>query len=614
MAYQPIENHAIIGDMHTVALVAIDGSIDWLCIPYFDSPSVFGSLLDDKKGGCFKIAPSEHHLSYKQFYWPGTNVLVTRFLSTQGAAELTDFMPVGSSENTGSHRFRLIRRLTAVRGTISFSLECRPAFNYAQDQHETELTTIGAVFSTEKLRLLLTTDKPLQISENGVVSKFTLREGQTCDFALVQLLPGSEWGVHLSSREAENLFRQTVCYWRNWIARCKYSGRWREMVYRSALTLKLLTFKPTGAIIAAPTTSLPEEIGGIRNWDYRFSWIRDSAFTIYAFMRLGFTEEAQSYMEFLSKVYRGFSRKNPPLQIMYGIDGRHELKEMELNHLDGYKGSRPVRVGNGAYQQLQLDIYGELLDAVYLCNKYGAPISFEEWLEVKHLIEWVCENWQLEDEGIWEVRGKKRHFIYSKLMCWVALDRGMRLAEKRSFPADISRWRKIRNEIYTFIMEKGWNAKQKAFVQSYGSEALDASILMMPLVFFISPVDPMMLSTLQAIMRSSHEGGLLANNLVYRYNFRKTDDGLAGKEGTFNICTFWLVEALARAGQYQPQLLEEAHLLFERMLGFANHVGLYAEEIGFSGEALGNFPQALTHLSLISAAYNLNKVLEAKGG
>ncbi|CAI9085922.1 glycoside hydrolase family 15 protein [Candidatus Methylacidiphilum fumarolicum] len=612
MAYQPIENHAIIGDMHTVALVAMDGSIDWLCIPYFDSPSVFGALLDDKKGGFFKIAPLEHHVSYKQFYWPETNVLVTRFLSTQGAAELTDFMPVNSTDYTGSHRFRLIRRLTAVRGTISFSFECRPAFNYAQDQHETELTTIGAVFSTEKLRLLLTTDKPLEISENGVVSKFILREGQTTDFALVQLLPGSEWGMHISSREAENLFRQTVCYWRNWIARCKYSGRWREMVYRSALTLKLLTFKPTGAIIAAPTTSLPEEIGGIRNWDYRFSWIRDSAFTIYAFMRLGFTEEAQNYMEFLSKVYRGFSRKNPPLQIMYGIDGRHELKEMELNHLDGYKGSRPVRVGNGAYQQLQLDIYGELLDAVYLCNKYGAPISFEEWLEVKHLIEWVCENWQLEDEGIWEVRGKKRHFIYSKLMCWVALDRGLRLAEKRSFPADISRWRKIRNEIYMFIMEKGWNAKKKAFVQSSGSEALDASILMMPLVFFISPVDPMMLSTLQAIMRSSHEGGLLANNLVYRYNLRKTDDGLEGKEGTFNICTFWLVEALTRAGQYRPQLLEEAHLLFERMLGFANHVGLYAEEIGFSGEALGNFPQALTHLSLISAAYNLNKVLEAK--
>ncbi|QSR86966.1 glycoside hydrolase family 15 protein [Candidatus Methylacidiphilum infernorum] len=613
MAYQPIENYAIIGDMHTVALVAINGSIDWLCIPFFDSPSVFGALLDDEKGGRFQITPRVTDVRCKQFYWPGTNVLITRFLSSQGAAELTDFMPVEPVNETGLHRFRLIRRLTVVRGAIDFILECRPAFNYALDPHQTERITAGAVFSTEKLKLLLSTDKPFEISKNGVVSRFTLREGDTTVFVLSQMTPGSEWAMHTSNKEAERLFRVTVDYWRDWIAQCQYSGRWREMVYRSALTLKLLTFKPTGAIIAAPTTSLPEEVGGERNWDYRFSWIRDSAFTIYAFMRLGFTEEAQRYMEFLSKVYRGFSGDKPPLQVMYGIDGKTELKEMELHHLEGYKGSRPVRIGNNAYKQLQLDIYGELVDAIYLCNKYGAPISYEEWQEVKRLIDWVCRHWQQEDEGIWEVRGRRRHFTYSKLMCWVALDRGLRLAEKRSFPTDVSGWRKVRNEIYTYILEKCWNPRLKSFVQYPGSDALDAATLLMPMVFFVSPTDPKILGTLEAVMRPPQEGGLLANNLLYRYNLDKTADGLRGREGTFNICTFWLVEALARAGQFKSDLLEEAHLLFERMLGFANHVGLYAEQTGFSGEALGNFPQAFTHLALISSAYNLDKALGTRG-
>ncbi|QSR88803.1 glycoside hydrolase family 15 protein [Methylacidiphilum caldifontis] len=609
MAYQPIENYAIIGDMHTVALVAIDGSIDWLCIPFFDSPSIFGALLDDEKGGRFKIAPLENTVRCKQFYWPGTNVLVTRFLSSQGAAELTDFMPIEPDTEGGVHRFRLIRRLTAVRGTIDFVLQCCPAFNYALDPHQAERITSGVIFSNDKLSLVLSTDKTLKITEKGVVGHFTLKEGESTVFALIQMTPGSEWAMHLSNKEAERLFRLTVDYWRRWIAQCHYTGRWREMVYRSALTLKLLTFKPTGAIVAAATTSLPEEIGGIRNWDYRFSWIRDSAFTVYAFMRLGFTEEAQRYMEFLSRVYKGISKDKPPLQIMYGVDGRTDLKEVELHHLEGYKGSRPVRIGNNAYRQVQLDIYGELIDAIYLFNKYGAPISYDEWQEVRRLIDWVTEHWQQEDEGIWEVRGRRHHFIYSKLMCWVALDRGLRLAEKRSFPTDVTEWRKVRNDIYSYIMERGWNPKIKSFVQYPGTDALDAATLMMPLVLFVSPTDPKILGTLQAVMRPPQEGGLLANNLLYRYNLDKTADGLRGKEATFNICTFWLVEALARAGQFQPELLEEAHLLFERMLGFANHVGLYAEQTGSSGEALGNFPQAFTHLALISSAYNLDKTL-----
>jgi GH15 family glucan-1,4-alpha-glucosidase len=297
------------------------------------------------------------------------------------------------------------------------------------------------------------------------------------------------------------------------------------------------------------------------------------------------------------------------LQIVYGIEGSHTLTEKTLDHLEGYRGSRPVRIGNGAYDQLQLDIYGELLDSVYLYNKYGSPISYELWIHLRRLINWVCDNWQKKDEGIWEVRGGKQHFLYSKLMCWVALDRALRLADKRSFPADRSRWLKIRDQIYEEIMERGWSSKRNAFVQHYDSQSLDASNLIMPLVFFLSPTDPRMLETLDAILRSPKEGGLVSNSLVYRYNFKDTADGLGVEEGTFNMCTFWLVEALTRAGRVDHAKLDQARLMFEQMLGYANHLGLYAEETGHSGEALGNFPQAFTHLALISAAYNLNRAL-----
>jgi len=607
MSYLPIENYGIIGDLHTVALVGVNGSIDWLCYPRFDSPSVFGAILDSGKGGFFRIAPSRDAVTHKQFYWPETNVLITRFLSPEGVGQVTDYMPVGLPEaHEGRHQ--LVRRVQAVRGTMAFRLEVRPAFNYARDSHEVELTHQGACFHSRGLSLGLGTTRPLHQDGTGVVADFTLHPGETATFVLGQVQRGGGCGALLPEAEAEALAVDTVEYWRRWLAGCTYRGRWREMVYRSALALKLLTYEPTGAIVASPTTSLPEGIGGPRNWDYRYAWIRDAAFTTYGLLRIGFTEEAARFMEWIEARAHELN-DDGSLQIMYGIDGRHELPEETLDHLEGYRGSRPVRIGNGAFGQLQLDIYGELMDSVYLYNKYGSPISYDLWRHLRTLINWVCDNWKRKDEGIWEVRGGKQHFVYSKLMCWVALDRALRLADKRSFPADRDRWLEHRDAIYQEIMTRGWNRERRAFVQHYGSDTLDASNLMMPLVFFLSPTDPRALETLDATLRPPREGGLVSNSLVYRYDVETTEDGLEGEEGTFNMCTFWLVEALTRAGRNDRSRLDRARLMFEEMLGYANHLGLYSEETGSSGEALGNFPQAFTHLSLISAAFNLDRAL-----
>ncbi|HEV3278137.1 MAG TPA: glycoside hydrolase family 15 protein [Terriglobia bacterium] len=603
MAYPPIEDHGLIGDLHTTALVAMDGSIDWFCLPRFDSPSVFAALLDDTKGGFFKLAPAAPPAARRQFYWPGTNVLVTSFFSPDGAADLIDFMPVLSP------RTQLIRCLRVIRGSMAFRVECRPAFNYARDPHQTQVLDAGARFRSADFGIEVAATLPLHQQGSGVVSEFALEEGQTATFVLRMIADGE--GDDLApAREPEclDLLQRTIDYWQAWLSRCNYHGRWREMVHRSALVLELLTYEPSGAVVAAPTCSLPERLGGVRNWDYRYNWIRDSAFTLYGLLRIGLTDEAIRFMGWL-KERCGELDPDAALQTVYGIDGRRDLTEETLTHLEGYKGSAPVRIGNGAFVQTQLDIYGALLDAVYLFNKYANPISADFWKDLRRLVDWVCDHWRSVDNGIWEVRGPQQDFVYSRLMCWVAVDRALRLAHQRSFPADRDRWLKCRDEIYQEILDRGWNPQRRSFVQSYGSDNLDAGCLIMPLVFFMSPSDPMMLDTIDAVYRPLRQGGLMDGDRIYRYAAEHTDDGLPGTEGTFNMCTFWLVEALTRAGRADPSRLQEARLIFEKMLGLSNHLGLYSEETGACGEALGNFPQAFTHMGLISAAFNLDRAL-----
>ena len=594
MGYIPIEDHGIIGDLHTAALVGTDGTIDWLCLPRFDAPSVFAAILDDEKGGHFKLRPTNPSRS-QQLYLPDTNVLLTRFLCPDGVAETTDFMPI---EKIGEERHQLVRNIHVIRGKLEIEVECRPAFDYARQSHKVESVEDGVIFRARDMTLNLASEVPLKVGPDGSVrARFDLREGESASFIL-QLLEGDEGprGV-LKTAECRDVLQQTLDYWRRWVSKCTYHGRWREMVIRSTLALKLMVYDPTGALVASPTMGLPESIGGARNWDYRYTWMRDAAFTLYALIKVGFDEEAHRFMRWLRDRCHN---SNGGLQPLYGIDGRTEIVESELSHLSGYRDSRPVRLGNGAYKQLQFDLYGAVLDAAYLYNKYGAPLDYDVWHSLRPILDWLCDNWHRPDEGIWEVRGGRKQFVSSKLMSWVALERAVRVAHQRGLPAGEGRWVEERDAVYEDVMENGWDPEKNSFVQYYGSSALDASLLLMPLMKFVGPTDPRWLATLDAIQKE-----LAYDTLVYRYKVEEAaDDGFTSEEGTFSICSFWLVECLTRAGR-----LEEARLALEKMFSYANHLGLYAEEVGPSGEALGNFPQAFTHLALISATVHLDNVL-----
>ena len=593
--YLPIEEHGIVGDLRTVALIGTDGTVDWYCPSRFDAPSLFGALLDARKGGYFSLTSRTGYARPKQLYLPDTNILLTRFQGKEAVGEVIDFMvPETRSDRPGPRPAGQAvprgPRPGHLRAGLPPRLRLRPGRPRGTDR-------------PGRRRCLHLRRRPggaenqraLKAEENGVAASFTLDEGESATFHL-------EWNGEvrpIADGETQELFTTTQDFWQNWVAQSRYTGRWREMVQRSALALKLLVYHPTGALVAAPTTSLPEEPGGQRNWDYRYAWLRDASFTVYSLMRLGFLEEAASFMDWLQKRCETATAERD-VMIMYSVDGSENIPETTLDHLDGYNGAKPVRIGNGAVGQRQIDVYGEIMDSVYLYNR-EVPISWDLWTGLSKRLDWLSRHWQEPDEGIWEIRGPRQRFTYSALMTWVAYERAGRLARDRGLPAPVERWRKLAAQAHRFVQESCWDPELGTYVMYPGSQLLDASLLVMPLVKFAGPTDPRFLATLDKISSE-----LVSDSLVNRYALTGVD-GIADGEGTFSLCSFWYVEALTRAGR-----VREARMVFEKMLTYANHLGLYAEQVGHSGEALGNFPQAFTHLALISAALNLDHALDRR--
>ncbi|MFF3327259.1 glycoside hydrolase family 15 protein [Streptomyces sp. NPDC002889] len=598
--YPPIAEHGLVGDLQTAALVSSQGVVDWFAAPRFDSPSIFAALLDHDRGGYFRLAPEDPDAACKQLYYPDTAILVTRFMSPDGVGEVVDFMPPDQTR-TATDRHTLIRVLRAVRGTVDFSLECRPRFDYGRAEHQLELDGNGALFRAPGNDAHLQTTFPLERDGQDVRGNVTLSAGEAHGAVFTVCASGGKAPVSPTADGLTEQFQEVVRFWQQWLSQSRYRGRWPELVHRSVITLKLLTYAPTGALIAAATMGLPEQVGGERNWDYRFTWVRDSALSVRAMLDLGFAEEATAFVHWLvDRLREREGRDGEPLQTMYRVDGDPDLPEETLDHFEGYRGSSPVRIGNGAADQLQLDIYGEAVYALAQGGESERQASFRGWKALARTLDWFADNWDRPDEGIWETRGGRKNFTYSRVMSWVAFDHGLRLAEAFRKPADQEKWRKARDAVLEQVMQRGWSEKERAFIQHYDSEVLDASLLLMPRVEFIAPRDPAWLSTLDAMDRK-----LVSDSLVYRYDPAESPDGLRGSEGTFSLCTFLYVDALARAGR-----LPQARYTFEKMQTYANHVGLFAEEVGPSGEQLGNFPQAFTHLSLIMAATTLDKALD----
>ncbi|MEV6395387.1 glycoside hydrolase family 15 protein [Streptomyces sp. NPDC051907] len=601
--YPPIADHGMVGDLQTAALIAAGGTIDWWCTPRFDSPSVFASILDSERGGDCRFSAdlqSENGATVRQLYLSDTAVLVNRFLAPGGVGEVADFMvPIDSAMPTGRHR--LVRAARVVRGSLPFTFSCRPRFDYGRAPHtlaRTDDRTATFHGPGTDLHVQATPGVALHADGDDITASFTLAAGEMAAMVLTSAASGDPAPAPPSLDGVADELESCRAFWLSWLRSSTYRGRWRDMVNRSAITLKLLTYAPTGAPIAAATMGLPEQIGGERNWDYRYTWIRDASLSVRALIDLGFTKEADAFRRWLrDRIDAGGTASGDPLQIMYRVDGAPHLTEEVIDHLEGYMGSSPVRAGNAAADQVQLDIYGEAADALAQGRDIG---TIRGWKAFREVLDWLADNWDRSDEGIWETRGGQKNFTYSRLMTWVAFDRGIRLATAHSRPADIARWSGARDMVFQQIVERGWSEERQAFVQHFDTDVLDASLLLMPRVGFLSPKDPAWLSTLDAMDRE-----LVSDSLVYRYDPAASPDGLRGSEGTFNLCSFLYVEALARSGR-----LQQARYAFDKMLTYANHVGLFAEEIGPSGEQLGNFPQAFTHLALIAAAMALDEQLD----
>jgi GH15 family glucan-1,4-alpha-glucosidase len=583
-----IEDYALIGDCHTAGLVARDGSLDWLCVPRFDSGACFAALLGTPDHGRWLVAPTGEVRSVRRAYRDNTLVLDTEFTTDDGVATVTDCMlPFGE----GSEVLRVVE---GKRGKVPMRSEIVIRFDYGSVVPWVRREKGGLLAVAGPDMLHLHSDVPLRGKNFKTTGEFTVSEGQRVPFLLT-------WHPsHLPPPQDPNpleALEQTEKWWRDWMGRCCHKEEWdyHEAVVRSVVTLKALTYAPTGGIVAAATTSLPEHLGGVRNWDYRFCWVRDATFTLYALISAGFQEEAQAWRQWLLRAMAG---KPADLQIMYGIAGERRLTELELTWLPGYENSRPVRIGNAAHGQFQLDVYGELFDVLYQCRRVGLPPLEIAWAVGRTLLNFLESAWHKPDEGIWEVRGPRRHFTHSQVMAWVAFDRAIKACENFGLSGPTDRWRAIRKQIHEEVCSRGFDARKNSFVQYYGGQALDASLLMIPLVGFLPPTDPRVRGTVEAVERE-----LMRDGFVQRYPTTENVDGLPPGEGAFLACTFWLADNLALLGR-----TDDARAVFERLLALRNDVGLLSEEYDPQARRLvGNFPQAFSHIGLVNTAHNLTQ-------
>jgi GH15 family glucan-1,4-alpha-glucosidase len=583
-----IADYAMIGDCETAALVSRDGSIDWLCWPRFDSDACFAALLGTPDNGRWKIAPRTEKFRVERQYRPDTLILETRFATDEGTALLIDFMPLRSGHPD------IVRIVVGETGRVTMCMELVLRFGYgAVVPWVTRLSrhTLRAVAGPDMV--LLRTPIDVHGENFKTVGEFTVSAGESVPFVLMHA-PSHLPPPH--SIDAHEALQSTEQYWLHWAAKCRHSGPSKKAVIRSLITLKALTYAPTGGIVAAPTTSLPELVGGVRNWDYRYCWLRDATLSLLALMNAGYYDEAAAWREWLLRAVAG---RPEQAQIMYGIGGERRLPEWEVPWLPGFRGSAPVRIGNGAYGQLQLDVYGEVMDALHQGRRGGLSASASGWAVQIAFMEHLERAWTMPDESIWEVRSERRHFTYSKVMAWVAFDRAIKSAQEFNLEGPLDRWRKLRAEIHAEVCERGYDPAQESFVQSYGGTALDASLLLLPVVGFLPPEDPRVASTVRAIERR-----LMVNGFVRRYDTTVSDDGLPPGEGVFLACSFWLVDAYVMLGR-----IEHARELFSRLVALCNDVGLLSEEYDpASGELLGNFPQAFSHIALINSAFNLTRI------